>query len=98
MHASRYYGWLSNACCFDHSKVVQGILLASSRSLVSREQLAHLWLHESCRVFHDRLTCEEDRGQFKDMLVRGSGRFCEDREALVVAQTWRHRERPGVIG
>jgi dynein heavy chain len=56
----------------DLSKVVQGLLLASPRALSSRDQLARLWLHESCRVFHDRLTCEGDRRQFKTMLVRGS--------------------------
>ncbi|GBF88264.1 dynein heavy chain axonemal protein, partial [Raphidocelis subcapitata] len=53
----------------DLSKVVQGLMLASPRTLGSRDQLARLWLHESCRVFHDRLTCEEDRTAFKKMLV-----------------------------
>lgn len=53
-------------------QVVQGVLLAGPRSLTSREQLSRLWLHEACRVFHDRLTCEEDRGQFKHLLVSGA--------------------------
>jgi hypothetical protein len=49
------------------------MLLAGPRALTSRDQLARLWLHESCRVFHDRLTCDEDRRQFKALLVSGVG-------------------------
>jgi len=65
----------------DLSKVFQGLLLASPRALSSRDQLARLWLHESCRVFHDRLTCDDDRVAFKKMLVSsmdwvGMGREC----------------------
>jgi dynein heavy chain len=50
-------------------QVVQGLLLASPRALASRDQLVRLWLHESCRVFHDRLTCDGDKTAFKNMLV-----------------------------
>jgi dynein heavy chain len=55
----------------DLSKLMQGLLLASPRAAASRDAVARLWLHEACRVFHDRLTCEGDRGAFKKMLVSG---------------------------
>lgn len=30
--------------------------------------LLHLWYHESCRVFRDRLVCDEDRDWFNSLL------------------------------
>jgi dynein heavy chain len=43
----------------DLSKVVQGLTGVAPGACGSREQLARLWLHECCRVFHDRLVSEE---------------------------------------
>lgn len=48
----------------DVSKVFQGILMASPKSLPNADQMAKLWLHESCRVFHDRLINNEDTNWF----------------------------------
>jgi hypothetical protein len=39
----------------DLSKVVQGLTSVTPACCAGREQLARLWLHECCRVFHDRL-------------------------------------------
>jgi dynein heavy chain len=36
----------------------------------SKEQLARLWVHESCRVFKDRLTCDEDREWLNALLAK----------------------------
>jgi dynein heavy chain len=33
-------------------------------SLESKEHLVNLWLHETFRVFRDRLVDEKDRGKF----------------------------------
>lgn len=44
------------------TQVVQGLLRASPKDTTEPPHLAALWLHESSRVFGDRLTCAEDRG------------------------------------
>jgi len=44
--------------------------MATPSTCSSKEALARLWLHEACRVFADRLVCEEDRQQLQKMLVR----------------------------
>ena len=38
------------------------------------ESMARLWIHESSRVFHDRLINDEDRIWFKNLLVELSAR------------------------
>ena len=45
----------------DLSKVFQGILMARPKVVVSSAAMTRLWLHESMRVFCDRLTCDEDK-------------------------------------
>jgi dynein heavy chain len=45
----------------DFSRVVHGILLVPSSRLNDCEKLIRLWIHESYRVFCDRLVNEEDR-------------------------------------
>lgn len=52
----------------DLSKVFQGILMAEARMIEDKVQLLHLWYHESCRIFQDRLVCDEDREWFKGVL------------------------------
>ncbi|OMJ74343.1 hypothetical protein SteCoe_26764 [Stentor coeruleus] len=58
----------------DVSKVFQGILMASPKSLPNSDQMAKLWIHECCRVFHDRLINNEDTRwfteQLSDMIMR----------------------------
>lgn len=54
----------------DLSKVVQGILMIKYENLRDLNTLIMLWLHESCRVFRDRLVDEKDRNWFNDELDR----------------------------
>jgi hypothetical protein len=53
----------------DLSKQFQGMLMVSPSSCSDKEALARLWMHEVCRVFADRLVCDEDRQYFQRMLV-----------------------------
>jgi dynein heavy chain len=53
----------------DLSKQFQGMLMVSPASCSDKEALARLWIHEACRVFADRLVCDEDRQYFQKMLV-----------------------------
>jgi len=53
----------------DVSKVFQGILdIRPGQCPEPRVTLMRLWVHENMRVFHDRLTCKEDKDYFKGML------------------------------
>lgn len=45
----------------DVSKVFQGMLMTKPISVSSPETFAKLWMHECCRVFHDRLINNEDK-------------------------------------
>ena len=45
----------------DISKVFQGILMAKSSSINRPEKMVRLWIHETCRVYHDRLINMQDR-------------------------------------
>lgn len=50
----------------DVSKVFQGILMADSRRITNPDSMIRLWIHEACRVFHDRLVSKEDRRWFTE--------------------------------
>ena len=48
--------------------------MADARRMNTKEQLARLWVHESKRVFADRLTCDEDHTWLRELmksLVKG---------------------------
>jgi Dynein, heavy chain len=45
----------------DFARVIRGVLLVPSSHLNEHEKLIRLWIHESYRVFCDRLVNEEDR-------------------------------------
>lgn len=45
----------------DISKVIQGISMIKPSSLSSPDSLVRLWVHESQRVFQDRLVSESDK-------------------------------------
>jgi dynein heavy chain len=45
----------------DFSRVIRGVLLVPGSRLNDPEKLIRLWIHESYRVFYDRLVKEEDR-------------------------------------
>ena len=48
----------------DLSKVVQGLLSADPTTILSEFDIARLWVHESMRVFHDRLVDNTDKNWF----------------------------------
>ncbi|KAL4125505.1 hypothetical protein PRIC2_009088 [Phytophthora ramorum] len=52
----------------DMARVIQGLLLADKHNVASRDGMLRLWMHESLRVFSDRLTSYEDRQMFKKRL------------------------------
>ncbi|KAL0246019.1 hypothetical protein GEMRC1_007235 [Eukaryota sp. GEM-RC1] len=53
----------------DLSKVVQGLTMVESSHCPDTDSLVKLWCHESMRVFHDRLTNNDDRLWFKKHLL-----------------------------
>jgi dynein heavy chain len=44
-------------------------------SISSSDTFARLWMHECCRVFHDRLINAEDKKWFTRMLIESSNVF-----------------------
>lgn len=40
------------------------MLMINLENLISKDYLVYLWLHETFRVFRDRLIDEKDRGKF----------------------------------
>jgi dynein heavy chain, axonemal len=61
----------------------KGLLMITPSSCQSKEAMLRLWVHESCRVFHDRLINLEDKTYFKHMLAEliakhGLGAFSYD--------------------
>jgi dynein heavy chain, axonemal len=51
----------------DLSKVIQGMLMIELENLTNKDYLVYLWLHETFRVFRDRLIDENDRGKFNTL-------------------------------
>jgi len=51
----------------DLSKVVQGILMISLQNLENKAGLVHLWIHETFRVFRDRLVDQADRDKYSQL-------------------------------
>ena len=54
----------------DLSKVIQGILQVTHHKYNGVQDLVKLWVHEECRIFHDRLVNKQDRDLFFDLLVK----------------------------
>lgn len=52
----------------DVSKVFQGLLMCKPGKISEPEHMARLWIHESARVFYDRLINEEDREWFNKLI------------------------------
>ena len=51
----------------DLSKVVQGMLQIDLPNLESKDNLVELWIHETYRVFRDRLVDQSDRDKFSKL-------------------------------
>ena len=56
----------------DISKVFQGMLMIRPRKCQSADVFARLWVHESQRIFYDRMTNEDDQTWF----VKLAGELC----------------------
>mmetsp|Transcript_28820 Transcript_28820/g.26077 ORF Transcript_28820/g.26077 Transcript_28820/m.26077 type:complete len:306 (-) Transcript_28820:325-1242(-) len=67
----------------DISKVFQGICSASMKHCFDKTHIVKLWYHENMRVFHDRLTTEEDREFFKDLLAENFSEFNLKKEQIL---------------
>lgn len=52
----------------DLSKVVQGILAVEHVNLPDKDMLVYLWVHETFRVFRDRLVDQSDRNKFTEIV------------------------------
>ena len=53
---------------------VQGMLMVSPKQCSSKQALVRLWLHESMRVFHDRLVDDQDKSHFRGILLELVGK------------------------
>lgn len=51
----------------DLSKVVQGMLMIEHVNLEDKDTLVRLWIHETFRVFRDRLVDQDDRDRYAEM-------------------------------
>mmetsp|Transcript_7627 Transcript_7627/g.14387 ORF Transcript_7627/g.14387 Transcript_7627/m.14387 type:complete len:3920 (+) Transcript_7627:928-12687(+) len=54
----------------DISKVFQGILMSSNRSITEPDTMIRLWIHEASRVFNDRLINNEDKNWFQGLIMK----------------------------
>lgn len=45
----------------DFSRVIRGVLLVPSTNLSEPDKLSRLWIHETYRIFYDRLVDPDDR-------------------------------------
>jgi len=48
----------------DISKIFQAMLMINYENLKDKQMLIELWIHESSRIFHDRLVDDVDRDWF----------------------------------
>merc|ERR1719158_688037 len=54
----------------DPSKMVQGMMMVNAKkTMKTKENLLHLWLHEGCRIFSDRLVNDPDRNWYGNMIA-----------------------------
>ena len=74
----------------DMSRVFQGMTVAQ-RSVADPGMLVRLWLHETLRVFHDRLVDDDDRAWLLRTVEQATERHFKDKFARLVA-------RPNVPG
>ena len=67
----------------DMWRVFQGMCSASSKYTPDAADLTRLWYHENMRVYHDRLTTEEDRKYMKDLLASYFAEFGFEKEQVI---------------
>lgn len=54
----------------DISKVFQGVLMSSPRCINEADTMIRLWIHETSRVFNDRLINSEDKTWFQGLVMK----------------------------
>ncbi len=76
----------------DMSKVFQGLLQAHPDHYDTQESMMKLWVHESFRVFHDRLVDDKDRGWFQTLV--------SDKLAALFGTSWNklYKNGPTLFG
>lgn len=50
-------------------RVFQGVCSGNPKTVTTPQAFIKLWYHENMRVFHDRLTTNEDREYLKELLA-----------------------------
>ena len=50
------------------------MLMVSPKQCGTKQALVRLWLHESMRVFHDRLIDDQDKNHFRNLLLELVGK------------------------
>ena len=78
---------------FDRTLRLQGILQSRPTEFKTQEKLAQLWLHESERVYGDRLVSLEDLGKYRALAQRQE-KVPRQFHATVL---WRQRGPPRVL-
>ena len=48
---------------------MQGMLMVSPKYCTTKQTLVRLWLHETMRVFHDRLVDDQDKQHLRNILM-----------------------------
>lgn len=82
----------------DLAKIFQGILMIDSKNITTSAQLARVWVHESQRVFVDRLTCDEDRDLIQSMLRSNVESFLNVPWYDVITRTDQNEAAPLIFG
>ena len=71
----------------DISKVFQGMLMMDRRRVQSPSQLARMWVHESSRVFGDRLVNEDDKEWLKQTMEDRLEKFTSLKKEMIWEQS-----------
>ena len=53
---------------------MQGMLMVSPKHCTTKQALVRLWLHETMRVFHDRLVDDQDKEHLRSILLELVGK------------------------
>jgi dynein heavy chain len=64
-------------------RVFQGMCSAHPKFTPEGVDLVRIWYHENMRVYHDRLTTEEDRKYMKDLLASYFSLFGFEKEQVI---------------
>ena len=70
------------------ANVFQGLLVAQADQITTGEKFVHLWLHESERVYGDRLVSPEDLNKYNQLALGQARKLFQqyDRRPPLVVQ------------